>query len=656
MLVPGIRQILLYCLVVLALTGLPAGHASATHIVGGGITYKCLGSTSTGTNYRIYIEIYQDCLNGILEARLEDIPAYVAIYDNNGLPLVRDSIGNFDGGSVDSILVPANFNNACVNNPPQLCLKKLTFSKTYNLPFNTRGYRVMYIRCCRNEAILNINSPGQVGATYAARIPATAEATCNNSAYFKNYPPQIICINNPLVYDHSAKDDDGDSLSYELCDAYPGGTTTQPKPMPLGVMPPPLSVINNNPPSYGYVQGFSAAKPMGGNPLIQINPVTGVITGTPNLQGRFVVAVCAHEWRKGVKINTVQREFQFTVTNCSKAVVADIPQFSEEYNTYLVSCKSKTVKFLNKSSGAFSYDWSFGTGATSNEFEPTYTYPDTGTYTVQLIVNKGSTCPDSISRFVKVYPDYSADYEFDGLGCPNADMVFTDKSEATYKPVVKWEWNFGDGQSSEVQNPTHAYAYGGDYQVRLISTSIKGCKDTSTKTVSIERFRPFAGNDTIIVKGESIDFAATGGSIFEWTPSTYLNARSVFNPRGYYPDTGRIGYQVYIRSPRGCEGYDSINVWVVSQPSLFIPSAFTPNGDGRNDLLRPTSVGYRAYKYFRVFNRFGEMVYETKRIGDGWDGTYKGTRADIGTYFWLLSAEDKDGATHQKKGDATLIR
>lgn len=627
----------------------------ATHIVGGGITYTCLGSVPGGTNYRITIEIYQDCINGHPDAISEDIPAFVGIFSNDNSVRFRDSIGYSNGGVVEEI-VPPNFSNNCVNNPPAVCLKKVTFNKTYTLPNNASGYRVMYIRCCRNQQILNLRNPDQVGGTFICNIPPSGEATCNSSAYFRNFPPQIICINNPLVYDHSARDNDGDSISYELCDAYPGGQNNDPKPLPDGRMPQPLSVVSADPPSYGYASGFSAQRPMGGNPVIQINPATGMLTGTPNLQGRYVVSVCAHEWRNGVRINTVRREFQFTVTNCSKAVIANIPQYSDEFNTYIVSCKTNTVKFDNWSSGGFSYDWDFGTGATSKEFSPVYTYPDTGTYTVKLVVNRNSTCADSISRLVKVYPHFYSAFKYDGLLCPTAPIQFTDISIATYNPIVSWFWDFGDGTTSELQNPQHAFNPGGDYRVTLMSRTIKGCKDTAIQTVGIDKFVPFAGNDTIIVKGEHIDFNAKGGTIFQWTPSTYLDGTSLPNPRGYYPDTTRIGYNVYVRSPNGCEGNDSIYVWVVGQGSLFIPSAFTPNGDGLNDLFRPKSVGFRAYKYFRVFNRFGEMVFDTKIIGDGWDGLYKGGKADMGTYFWMLSAEDKDGNVMQRKGDVILIR
>lgn len=624
--------------------------AGATHIVGGEITYKCLG----GNTYEIRLDIYQDCINGEPQAIAQDIPAFIGIFNAKtpGSYYVIDSMGTMaHPDEVTQLLVPPNFNNSCVNNPPPTCLRKVTFIKKYDLPANNDGYRIVYVRCCRNATILNINRPSETGATYFCDIPPSTEGICNNSAVFKNYPPQIVCINNPLVYDHSASDADGDSLSYEFCEAFTGGQPGDPKPNPTPVIDKTISA------KFGYAPGFSFSRPMLGNPLIQINPTTGIISGTPTIQGRFVVSVCCHEWKHGVMVNTVRREFQFVVTNCSKAVVADIPQFSPEFNTYIVQCKSKTVHFVNHSQGGFAYNWDFGVaGATSTEFEPTYTYPDTGQYIVKLVVNKGSTCPDSISRIVKVYPSYNAEYKYTGLLCPNTDLQFTDLSEATYKPVVSWNWDFGDGATSTDQNPVHAFYKGGDYNVSLISTSVKGCMDTSIHTVAVERFVPFAGNDTIIVRGESINFNATGGAYYTWTPSDRLNFTDINNPTGFYPDTGRYAYNVHIKSLSGCEGNDSIRVRVVEVPSLFVPTGFTPNRDGLNDLLRPITVGYSKIKFFRIFNRWGELVYHTDEFNQGWDGTFKGQTAELGTYFWVLSAVDRFGKDVLIKGDATLIR
>lgn len=363
-------------------------------------------------------------------------------------------------------------------------------------------------------------------------------------------------------------------------------------------------------------------------------------------------------------INTVTREFQFVVTNCSKAVVANIPQLSDEPNTYIIQCSGYTVRFYNYSTGAnmanpFAYSWDFGVegnGDTSHLKEPEYTYPDTGTYVVKLVVNRGSTCTDSISRLVKVYPYLTAEFTFDGLPCPNVPIQFNNHTESTYKPVNFTSWNFGDGEWGGLENPVHAYSKGGRYPVTLVSKNIKGCADTVIHEIDVEDFRPFAGNDTIIVKGESIIFNATGGNVYTWTPPTWLNNPYVANPIGYYPDTTRITYAVHIASESGCEGEDSINVWVVNQSAVFVPSAFSPNGDGKNDRLRPIGIGYRNVNFFRVFNRWGQAVFYGSRFTDGWDGSYQGHPADIGTYFWVLSIIDRFGEEHLMKGDATLVR
>jgi gliding motility-associated-like protein len=631
------RRLLVFCL---TLSGF---QAAATHIVGGEMTYTCRGNS----NYEIRLDIYQDCLDGDPTAISQDVPGYFTIFTGSGQILLIDSIPY----AYPPFRVPTNFSNSCITNPPNTCLRKATFQRTYQLPPNPAGYYVVYQRCCRNASVINLNNPGAVGATYFCRIPPS-NVSCNNSAIFTNYPPQIICINNPLVYDHSATDIDRDSLSYEFCTAYDGGSANDAKPVPMNIN---FRAVNYSP-------GYMATVPMRGNPNLKIDPTTGMITGTPNQAGRYVVTVCCNEWREGVLINTVKREFQFVVTNCSKAVVANIPQYSDEFNTYIVNCKNRTVTFDNLSTGGFAYSWDFGVANrnddTSNLFTPTFTYPDTGTYIVKLVVNRGSTCPDSISRFVKVFPDFKGDFAISGLPCPNGQIFFTDQTTATYGPVSSWYWDFGDGRTSMDQNPIHNYDTGGKFNVVMVSKSIKGCTDTIRKEFDVERFRPYAGvqNDTMIVKGESIYFRATGGAFYTWTPGNYLSSTVISNPVGYYPDTTSIRYVVHIKSEVGCEGNDTVNVRVVNQSTLFVPSGFTPNGDGINDVLRPVGIGYRKINFFRVYNRWGQQVFYTVNFGEGWDGRIGGKEADLGTYFWQLSTVDRFGSDEKLQGDAVLIR
>jgi gliding motility-associated-like protein len=642
-------QIKLWCLLLLAVFAMMP--AKATHIVGGEVTYKCLGNNL----YQVRLDIYQDCISGDPNAIAQDSPAYLAIFNGNGIRVILDT--NLHR-AFDNLRVPTNFNNSCVNNPPPICLNKISFIGTYNLPPNSNGYYIMYQRCCRNQNIINIVDPGAVGATYYAIIPPQSSA-CNNSAVFRNYPPQIICINNPLIYDHSATDSDGDSLSYEFCTAYQGGSASNAKPIPFNTTFNPVI----------YLAPATALNPMGppagSTPALQINPVTGLITGTPNTVGRFVVTVCCHEWRNGVRINTVTREFQFVVTNCSKAVVANIPQYSSEFNTYIVQCKGRSVHFTNLSTGANSnsgspYFWDFGVEGTnsdtSNQKEPDFTYPDTGIYQVKLVVNRGSTCSDSIVRLVKIYPEFHTGFDIVGLPCPKSPIQFNNTIQSTYQPVTFYNWSFGDGSMSTDANPVHLYDTGGSYLINLKAGNIKGCIDTITKQFNVLKFRPFAGNDTIIVKGESIVFNATGGDIYRWNPGTWLNNPSISNPVGYYPDTTRLDYAVEISTETGCTGIDTINVWVVGQSAIFVPTAFSPNGDGKNDLLKPIGIGYRNINYFRVFNRWGQQVFYGTNFDEGWDGKHQAKTADIGVYYWVLSITDRYGKEELMKGNSTLVR
>lgn len=641
------KRLLTILFVFFSLASMPA---RASHIVGGEFTYKFIKDTIVGIYsakiYDVSLSIYEDCQNGQPEAIAQDNPAFFSAFVNNAPTYSFYSIDTAVYYQ-SSVQVPINFSNACVSNIPPVCLLKKTFVKRYLLINNPFGYIISYQRCCRNASIMNVRSPGDNGSTYFCVIPGTIP---NNSAIFKNYPPQIICVNNPLFYDHSAFDADGDSLSYEFCPALLGASDADIKPPPS---PPPYDSVK-------YLSPFNAVVPMTGFPAIQIDPATGIITGTPNRLGRYLVTVCCTEWRDGVAINVSRREFQFVVTDCSKVVVADIPQLSDAPNTFIVNCEDYHVQFINNSKGGFTYQWDFGVPEsstdTSTAFEPSFTYPDTGTFTVKLVVNPGSTCPDSINRLVKIYPKFNAAFADSGQQCPGLPISFKDLSTATIKPITFWQWTFGDGDTSLQENPTHTFTYGGTYNVMLISENIKHCRDTAVIPVVIQNFKPAAGDDTVIVKGEHIQFDAQGGVSYHWSPGTNLSDTAIRNPVGYYPDTGTFSYYLFVESAYGCKGYDTIKVLVVNQASFFVPNAFTPNGDGLNDVFRPYAVGYKSITYFRVFNRWGQEVYITDNLESGWNGTYKGTGAEMGVYFWEIKFTDRFGKEGTTKGDVTLIR
>jgi gliding motility-associated-like protein len=195
----------------------------------------------------------------------------------------------------------------------------------------------------------------------------------------------------------------------------------------------------------------------------------------------------------------------------------------------------------------------------------------------------------------------------------------------------------------------------------LASFDVLGCPKPNYDTVLVTVLPdivPFAGNDTLVVVGQPVQFNATGGSSYEWIPATGLDNPNIENPIGTYgPETDSITYTVRVYNDAGC--YDSAFIKVTvfkTVPSVFVPTAFSPNGDGLNDELRPIAVGIQRINYFRIYNRWGQMVFSTTTNGKGWDGRISGTPQGSNVFVWMLSAVDYLGNVITDKGTVTLVR
>lgn len=640
-----IKYILCYLpLLMVFLLGGSKLHAS--HLIGGDVQYRCLGNN----RFELTFVLYQDCLAGQQSAIQFDNPLRFGIYtgQTKEVLVLDDSI--FVGLTT---FIPAEFSNDCISNAPRTCMQSQKFKTTVTLPPNPFGYRIIYQRCCRNNALTNVMNSGNTGVTFYAEIPPFNNNECiNNSATFLGLPPQIICANNLFRYSFAATDIDGDSLSYRLCPSWPGASSSNP--IPNGnAMQFPNQTVN-------YAPGYTATNPITSFPPITIDPVTGMMEAFPTVQGRYAINVCVDEWRDGVIINTVSREVQFTITNCSRNVVANMPSWKEDMpELFTVECGSFEIDFKNTSVGGMTYLWKFGVGnATSSEFEPSFAYPDTGSYEVTLIVNPGTTCSDSIKKEVRVYPFFISNFTYDGDLCPGEEIQFTQQVSSSRDTPLYYHWNFNGEGSSQEKNPIFSFESGGEKIVSLASASSYGCIDTAFITVPVDSFTAFAGNDTMIVKGYEFSLQGSGLETYLWSPPDYLSDRTIANPLTNFPDTGRYIYVLTGTSSSGCAGSDTVVIDVVLYPHMWLPNAFSPNGDGLNDVLRPNLVGYSLIKTFEVYNRWGELVYRADNDNDfGWDGTYKGKAADIGVYYYRVTYIDPfSNEIKDQKGDVTLIR
>jgi gliding motility-associated-like protein len=192
-------------------------------------------------------------------------------------------------------------------------------------------------------------------------------------------------------------------------------------------------------------------------------------------------------------------------------------------------------------------------------------------------------------------------------------------------------------------------------------TDTLGCPKPVRDTVVVvvlPKVNAFAGNDTAVVIGQPLQFHATGGINYLWSPPTALDKVDIADPTATYDGSiDSIRYKVMVNDEQNCLDSAYINVKIFkTNPQIFVPTAFTPNGDGVNDLFRPLAVGIKTIEYFRVYNRWGQLVFSTSINGQGWDGKISGTPQATNTYVWIVKGVDYIDKPFFKKGTITLIR
>ena len=530
-------------------------NAFATHIIGGEMNYKCLGNNA----YQISLTVYRDCYLGV--APLDDT-AYVAIFDIAGqlvqtLPILLESIDSIQ--QVD----------ACLLIPPNICVETTTYIDTIQLQPQAGGYHLAYQRCCRNETILNIIDPLNTGATYDILITEAAMLNCNSSPVLKEEPPTFVCVNRPLSLDNSAKDLEGDSLVYRLCTPLDGGISID-NPRPRPALPPPYDTVIWNAPTY------DLENILGGNPL-KIDPRTGLLTGTPNTIGQFVVGICIDEYRNGQFLSSTRRDFQYNVIPCEDVMA--------QFDLPAEQCEDLTIFPINQTEGEpDGFLWQFldnksSVLGTSNQQSPSYTFPDTGNYIVRLIINPNSVCSDSTQQRIYLQANtLIPDFQYDILGCADSLVLqFTDKSSSTSGIVNSWLWTIDgaiDQLTSTQQDPMITLMNSQKLRVHLQVGTEQGClseKEIELNAMIIPDSFSVSVFDTLILcKGDSIALNPIFNPdlTYAWSPTNGLNDATSPNPLAF-PDSS-IAYVVMIRdSGNNCELRKNVFLEVIDFDNSF---------------------------------------------------------------------------------------
>jgi gliding motility-associated-like protein len=340
---------------------------------------------------------------------------------------------------------------------------------------------------------------------------------------------------------------------------------------------------------------------------------------------------------------------------------------------------SNSVFTLNGNTGAV-INWQYSLdNSTWNNFSPVNT---NSTYSVNLLnaniryrtIVKNGVCPadtSSISAvtFINVpFPKATINPDFSSICYGKSTPL---NANITIGTSYTWSnsgtlTNQGNGIINSLPFTINATATPRRTTDYVLSVSNAGCPNLLTDTFHVQvapRIIVFAGNDTSIVSNQPLQLHATvndsTANIFNWSPATGLNFTNIYNPIATL--SMEIGesfmYVVRASNATGCYGEDNIIVTIFKTgPEIFVPSAFTPNGDGLNDIVFPICVGIKQLNYFRIFNRWGQLVFSTSQIGKGWDGLISGTKQGTANFVYMAQAVDYLGNVIFKKGNVVLIR
>jgi gliding motility-associated-like protein len=542
-----------------------------SHIVGGEITYKFLKRDGRNIEYRFTMKIYRDIYTQNQGAVL-DPSASIGVF-------IKGSNGIYRQYS--KINVPLKSNNPsielpklpCLTPPPGIGVEEGFYEWDATLVDTNTSYIISYQRCCRNRPS-NILNPSTSGSTYFVEITPESQKLENNSPVFTNFPPILLCGGEPLKFDHSAKDAEGDQLIYKLCNPSNGGSTTNPIPNPPTVPPyPDISFLRPE---------YSAEKPMGGNPTVVIDPNTGLITGTPNILGQFVVSVCVEEYRNGKLLGKIFRDFQFNVVSCKRTVVtnigADSTSVTANVKTFTVKgCDKTTVTFQNNSfdrSEINNFYWEFnikGEKVRLNDWSPTYTFVDTGVYVGKLLLNPNTPCGDS--AFVRVVigggPKLDASFNIQYDTCLAGPIAIN----GLVKPDVKLSnvfWDFGDGSKDTGRlSIIHRYELPGQKKITLRLRDEIGCKKDTTLQFAWQPAPPI-----LVVEPDNF-LGCAPASVFFNNRSKPLDSTYTIkwdfgdgtfgkdiSPRHLYEKSDTYSVKLFIVSPLGCQKEASFKNWI----------------------------------------------------------------------------------------------
>ncbi len=401
-----------------------------------------------------------------------------------------------------------------------------------------------------------------------------------------------------------------------------------------------------------------------------------------NKQGVDIIVSCEPiTWIDGntySQSNNTATFFLQSSQGCDSVVTLDLTFNDPPSANFTVenACVNQAASFYDASDGGnmaiSEWTWTFENGQQSNNQNTTYIFKSNGTYSVQLTVGNGTGCFDSIVRSVDVYPQPKVLMPEFNSGCSPVCVQMNPQSQNSIS-IVEWNWLFSDGTTSKEQNPIPCFQTSGttaeDFFATLISKSDKGCVGNDTFNPIAKVFPiPFArftqSPQKLNVWNPQVDLSNLSSAdaiSFFWSiesaGTSTLENPTITLPKG---SSGKYAIKLIVENTYGCRDTSQGLIMVSEGYGLYVPNTFTPDGDGVNDFFGPIHYGISEDDYlFTVFNRWGDVVFQTNRKGASWDGSDDliSNEAIQDTYIWKVEAKDSKNHTQiQHIGHVNLVR
>lgn len=316
------------------------------------------------------------------------------------------------------------------------------------------------------------------------------------------------------------------------------------------------------------------------------------------------------------------------------------------------------------------FTWNNGLGTGMGGFVVEPTVPTSYVVTVSNLC--GTSITDTVDVVFNDPPTIVLGSDITN-GCVPISVHFTDSSYSSnpLDPIVSWEWSFGDNTLSNIQNPSHDYNIAGSYPVTLTVTTLGGCTNNNSSTPYLIEAYPIpianftVNSNTLNIPLDLLECTNTsvGGDSFYWNFGDGQTSEDE-NPTHNYTSIGTFNVELVTVNQYGCS--DTTETIIITGSDLIFPNAFTPNSDGssggyydvtslNNDIFFPYTSGVVEYK-LQIFNRWGELIFESDDVYKGWDGYYRGKLVQQDVYVWKAYVRLNTGKVYNEIGDVTVLR